>query len=166
MKIRKAKSSDSKEIIEVNVKTWLTTYSGIMPEQVLKNKVDNMEESIKKCEKTVEDDDNVLVAIKDKKIVGIVSFGKAKSIDNGKKTGQIYSLYVLKEYQRQGIGKKLFLEAKNALNKQGYKKIIVTCIVQNPANEFYKKIGGEKIDTIKSNIYGIQMYENLIKFDS
>ena len=166
MEIRKAKSSDAKEIIEVNVKTWLTTYSGIMPEQALKNKVDNMEESIKKCEKTVEDDDNVLVAIKDGKIVGVVSYGKSRFTNDNENAGEIYSLYVLKEYQRQGIGKKLFFVAKNILNRQGYKNIIVTCIVENPANEFYKKIGGKKKETIKSNIYGIQMYENLIKFDN
>ena len=71
-----------------------------------------------------------------------------------------------KGYLRVCIGKKLFFVAKNILNRQGYKNIIVTCIVENPANEFYKKIGGKKKETIKSNIYGIQMYENLIKFDN
>ena len=68
MIIRKAKSTDAKGIIEVNVKTWCTTYSNIMPKEVLQNKIDNMEESIKLCETTVEKDDNVLVAIEEKKL--------------------------------------------------------------------------------------------------
>ena len=38
MIIRKAKSSDDKGIIEVNTKTWITTYSGIIPDEILEKK--------------------------------------------------------------------------------------------------------------------------------
>lgn len=163
MKIRKAKSKDAKGIIEVNVKTWLTTYSGIMPQEVLENKVATMKESIKICEETVEKDDNVLVAIEDEKIVGIVSYGKGKAIDN-EQTGEIYSIYVLKEYQGKNIGKQLFIAAKKVLEEKGYKEFIVTCIKQNPSNKFYEKMGGKIVNTIKSNIFGTEIEENLIKF--
>lgn len=164
MKIRKAKSKDAKEIIEVNVKTWITTYKGMIPDRILQIKMDTIEESTKICEETVEKDDNVLVAVEDEKIVGIVSYGKARAI-NDSTTGEIYSIYVLKEYQGKNIGKKLFKAAKDILNKEGYKNLIVTCIKQNPYNEFYKKMGGKIIKVIKSNIFDVEIEENLIRFE-
>ena len=97
MIIRKAKSSDAREIIEINIKTWNTTYKGIIPDYVLKQREMLKEESIKKCEKTVELRDNVLVIEYDNKMVGVVSYGKAKLTDK-EDYGEIYSLYVLNEY--------------------------------------------------------------------
>ena len=91
MYIRKAKAKDAKGIIEVNVKTWITTYSGIIPQEVLNNKEQTINESIKKCEETVEKDDNVLVAIENEQVVGIASYGKARAVNEGK-TGELYSI--------------------------------------------------------------------------
>lgn len=163
MHIRKAKAKDAKGIIEVNIKTWITTYSGIIPQEVLNNKEQTIKESIKKCEETVEKDDNVLVAIKNAKVVGIASYGKARAV-NKEKTGELYSIYVLKDYQGQGIGEQLFKKVKNILYDKGYNEMVVTCLKQNPYNKFYKKMGGEIIKVINSNICGFEMEENLIHF--
>jgi ribosomal protein S18 acetylase RimI-like enzyme len=164
MEIRKARASDAREIIEVNVKTWCTTYSGIMPEEVLKKRVDSIEESIKKCEATVEQKDNSLVAIEDNKVVGIVSYGKSKVMDEIN-TGEIYSIYVLKEYQGRHIGEGLFVAANKVLKEKGYEKMALTCITQNASNKFYMKMGGKIIKVIKTNILGAELEENLILFD-
>ncbi len=164
MEIRKARASDAREIIEVNVNTWCTTYSGIMPEEVLKNRVDTMEENIKKCEATIEQKDNTLVAIEDEKVVGIVSYGKSKAVDEID-TGEIFSIYVLKEYQGRHIGENLFISAEKILKEKGYTKMGLTCIVQNPSNKFYIKMGGKITKVIKSNIGGAELEENLILFD-
>jgi len=164
MEIRKAKASDARGIIDVNVKTWCTTYTNIIPNEILQHRVDAMEESIKKCEQTVEADDNVLVAIQNEKIVGIASYGKTKTLSD-ESAGELYSIYVLKEYQGQGIGEQLFNKIKNILKNNGYKKIVVTCIKENPYNKFYQKMGGKIIDVIISNICGLELEENLIIFD-
>ena len=163
MYIRKAKSTDAKGIIEVNVKTWLTTYSGIMPQGILDHKKQTINESIKQCEATVEKDDNVLVALENEQIVGIASYGKAKSSEN-ESTGELYSIYVLKDFQGRGIGEKLFKEVTNILSNTGYKEMVVTCLKQNPYNKFYKKMGGEIIKVINSNIFGVELEENFIHF--
>lgn len=164
MEIRKAKASDARGIIEVNVKTWCTTYSNIMPKEILQKRIDSMEESIKKCEATIEQKDNTLVAIEDNKIVGMIRYGKSKVIDEIT-TGEIYSIYVLEKYQGRNIGKELFLAASNILKEKGYKNIAVTCITKNNSNKFYIKMGGKIIKVIKSNIMGVELEENLILFD-
>lgn len=164
MIIRKAKSSDAREVIEINIKTWNTTYKGIIPDYVLKQREMLKEESIKKCEKTVELRDNVLVIEYDNKMVGVVSYGKAKLTDK-EDYGEIYSLYVLNEYHGKNIGKSLFLAAREELVKKGYPKLILSCIKANPSNGFYKKMGGKVERVIISNIGGAEIEENVIVFD-
>lgn len=161
--IRKAKKEDSENIIDVNIKTWLDTYKGIVADEFLKNKINTRQISIDKCRNTVEKDNNVYVAILDNKLVGIVSFGKSK-IDKYYKYGEIYSLYVLKDYQRRGIGKAIFFNGINDLKEQQYKNILVSCIKQNPSNEFYIKMGGKKIGE-KTSLFGKQLIqENIFEF--
>lgn len=164
MEVRKAKASDAREIIEVNTKTWCTTYFGIIPDEILQKRVDTIEENIKKCEATVEQKDNVLVAIEENKVIGMISYGKSKVSDEIN-TGEIYSIYVLKEHQGKHIGEKLFLTAKKILKEKGYKKMVLTCITENCSNGFYMKMGGKIINVIKSNIFGAELEENFISFD-
>ena len=164
MEIRKALKKDSRGIVECNVKTWITTYTGIIPDSILQNRLDNIEDSIKKCEANIEEKDNVFVAIEDEKVVGIVSFGKSKILEE-EITGEIYWLYVLNEHHGKRIGEKLFKKAQDELKNTGYKKMLVTCIKQNPSNNFYIKMGGKIIDVINSDICGAKLEENLIVFD-
>lgn len=164
MNIRKAKSSDAKDIIEINIKTWCSTYKGIVPDDFLKEKEEAKEKNIKKCEETVEAKDNVLVAEYDGQVVGIVSYGKAKVI-NEKDYGEIYSLYVLDNYQGKNVGKELFLAAREQLIKKGYSKLVLSCIKANPSNGFYKRMGGQVVEVIISNIGGRKIEENVIVFN-
>lgn len=163
LEIRKAKSQDSRGIIEVNVKTWCSTYEGIVPTEYLQYKIDTMEENIKKCEQTVEENDNVYVAIKDGKIVGIMSYGPCKN-EKYKNYGEIYSLYVLKEYQNQSIGKRLFLKGKEELKKKLYENMIINCLTENPSNQFYIKMGGTIIEKVEKEIGGEKLWENIILY--
>lgn len=164
MKIRKAKSTDAKDIIEINIKTWYSTYKGIVPDEYLKEKEESKEKNIKKCQETVEEKDNVLVAEYDNQVVGIVSYGKAKLM-NDKNYGEIYSLYVLDDYQGKDVGKELFFAAKEQLIKKGYSKLVLSCIKSNPSNGFYKRMGGRVVEVIISNIGGKEIEENVIIFN-
>ena len=61
---------------------------------------------------------------------------------------EIYALYIDKEYQRKGIGTALINFAFENL-KPNYKYVLISTLVQNDANLFYKKIGGKLIDKVK-----------------
>ena len=135
LEIRKAKAFDSRGIIEVNVKTWCTTYEGTVPSDYLKHRVDTMEEKIKICEQTIEKDDNVFIALKDGNIVGVMSYGPCKN-EVYKNYGEIYSLYVLKEYQRQSIGRKLFLKGIEELKNKSYENVIWDEVYRQAMTEF------------------------------
>lgn len=56
--------------------------------------------------------------------------------------GEIFALYVLKEYKSNGYGKKLVEVATKELKEMGFDKMKIACLKGNPSNEFYKHIGG------------------------
>lgn len=143
--IRKGIMQDAKGVVEVNTYTWLTTYKGIMPEEVLQNRVNTMKQRISKVEKSIIEDDNLYVALNDEKVVGIITYGKSRN-EKYKNAGEIYSIYVLDEYQGLGLGKKLFFKGINELINNGYNSMIVDVVDGNKTIHFYEKYGGVNVE--------------------
>ena len=161
--IRKATTSDAESIAKINVSSWQKTYKDIFPEEFLdslsneeslKNTVLRMQENIKK-------DNNYLVAELNNGIVGFCKIGKSTKA-HFENCGEIIALYVKNEEVKKGIGKQLFIAA-NSLLKETYDNNIVSCIKENPSNEFYKKMGCvfvEECDfSLKDNIYKENLYK-------
>ena len=56
---------------------------------------------------------------------------------------------------------------KNAIReckKEGYKSVIIRCLKENTANEFYQKIGGKVVELEHSNVHGIDITECVYEF--
>ena len=51
--MRKAKQSDARGIVEVNTYTWLTTYKGLMPDEILDNRVKTIEDRVSKTANSI-----------------------------------------------------------------------------------------------------------------
>ena len=93
--------------------------------------------------------------------MGIVRYGKNKK-DYDDSYGEIYALYVLNDYQRQGIGLNLMKFAFKEL-KKNFHSILISTLVENTANEFYQKAGGILIGNspfvLENNTYLENLYE-------
>ena len=104
--IRKAIYADCKNLSLLKREIWETTYRGIYPDE----KFDNYN-YIKNEEKFKNFIDNpnqeLYIATIDNEIIGYIEFGTPfRSFENYKQ--EIGLFYLKKEYQRQGLGKKLF----------------------------------------------------------
>lgn len=77
--IRKANIEDAKEIVEVKMSSWLTSYKGLIPDEVLKNRQDTMKERIIKTEKQIKEYNNIYVAVDNDKVIGTMSYGKSRN---------------------------------------------------------------------------------------
>lgn len=129
---------------------WETTYRGIYPdEKIDKYDVDLNENKFKNMIK--EQSQRLFVILSDSKIIGYISCGKImRAFD--KHTHDIGLLYLLKEYQGKGIGRQMFEFAKKELKNQGITEFIVSCNKYNiPAQQFYKKMGGQIIKIDEDN---------------
>ena len=56
--IRKAKEEDAKDIVYVNTYTWLTTYKGLMPDELLEERVKTIDDRVPKIINAIKTKDN------------------------------------------------------------------------------------------------------------
>ncbi|SHO52607.1 GNAT family N-acetyltransferase [Anaerocolumna xylanovorans] len=132
--IRDATINDAEEKGFVHYQTWQETYTGLMNDAYMKNmKAENCINIARKYP------ENNLVAIINNMIVGFACYGQCK--DEGMDDyGEIIALYVLKKYQKQGIGKALLEACINKLSN--YDKYCLWVLNTNQkAIEFYEKAG-------------------------
>lgn len=163
--IRKSRREDCYGIAHVTSVSWKETYKGIVPDWFLE-KLQNNE---KKRAKKIYDDFDVhknhqFVLEIDNQIVGFVAFGLTTDT-TFKNCGEIYTLYIIKQYMGYGFGRELVENVIKELKQMGIDKMIVACLKGNPSNEFYKHIGGKYIKdgafknlNLPENIY---YYENI-----
>jgi ribosomal protein S18 acetylase RimI-like enzyme len=163
MIIREARLKDAGEIAQVHIDSWKTTYTGILPEdhiqklsyqkrqQHWKNMLDSSTEK--------ETDYFIYVAENTaQEIVGFIAGGLARS-DNSSYQGEIYALYILEEYQRQGIGRNLVQLIADKLLQSGINSILVWVLAENPAVNFYQALGGQQVAQKLIKISGIEFKE-------
>lgn len=163
--IRKANVDDARSVVEVNTYTWLTTYKGLMPDTVLKIRLKTMDQRIPKMAESIKEKNNVYVAVKDNKVIGIMTYGPSRN-ENYATCGEIYSIYVLEDYQGLGIGTKLFKAGIKELVSAGYHSMILNVLEGNSAIHFYEKMGGVKVEIKEDKYANTVLVENIMYFDN
>lgn len=163
--IRKGKEKDAKGVVEVNTYTWLTTYKRLMPEEVLENHVKTMDERVSKIASSIREKDNLYVAVDNDKIVGLMTYGQSRN-DNYSDCGEIYSIYVLDDYQGLGLGRNLFMTGIKELISNNFNSMILNVLDGNKTIGFYEKFGGVKVDSRQDDFCGTRLTENIMYFDN
>lgn len=118
----------------VHYKSWQQAYTGLIDQSCL----DNMSEE--KCvEIAYKWPDNLLVAKDGERVVGFVGYGKCRNEDLCD-AGEVFAIYILKEYYGKGVGKALMDAALDLL--KDYKQVAVWVLKGNErAIRFYQKCG-------------------------
>ena len=158
--IRKIEEKDLIEVAKIKVKTWRDTYKGIVDENYLKN-MDYIQ-TANKWKKNFENE-NFIVAEKDKRIVGFCRYGnRIDELERFREFDtEIYALYIDKEYQKMGIGKKIVDYVKKEMSCKNRNKFLIWCLEKNENSlEFYKKIGGKFLGKKQAKI-GEKIYSEI-----
>ena len=138
---RKAVATDCYDLALLKGKVWNTTYQGIYPKEKLEGY--DVEKNKRIFESIVENSEISLFVATDKdRIVGFMTCGKPYKPfrEYGQEIGL---LYILKEYQRQGLGSAFFDIARRQVAKNGYKEFFLSVNQKNyDAQKFYLAMGG------------------------
>lgn len=141
---RDAQIEDCYLIAKLKGDVWNTTYRGIYTDQ----KIDNydIKKNRAKFEKIVLNPDIAsYVAVSKQQIVGFMSCGKPQRPFQDFQQ-EIGLLYILKEYQRKGIGKDFFSIAAKKIKSNGYNEFFISVNKYNlNALNFYIAMGGQII---------------------
>lgn len=141
---RKARYGDCYDLAVLKGKVWNTTYQGIYPQEKLAGY--DVEKNKRIFENMVDNPEITLyVAVDGSKIVGFMTCGKPYRPfrEYGQEIGL---LYILKEYQRQGIGTTFFDMARKQVAENGDKEFFLSVNKKNyDAQKFYIAMGGTVI---------------------
>ena len=162
MKIREAKLTDAIGIAKVHVDSWRTTYKNIISNEFLE-KLSYEQRTNSWIQNLSNPNNYVFVAENhEDEIVGFADCGKRvrNQIDH---SGDITSIYLLEEYQGQGIGKQLLRQLFIQCNKLGYKSVFVEVLEDNKTRYFYEYYGAILRKSEKINIGGTDL--NLLVYE-
>lgn len=148
--IRKATSEDLRQMAYIHVDTWKDTYSGIIERDVLSRlsygkSQQNLKFALDKGSQSF------FVAEKNDIIAGFAIGGVSRDEDLFYE-GEIYAMYVLKDFQGSGIGKAFIRSFAEEFKKLNWFDFIIWCLMKNSACDFYRKMGGEFKETKKIQI--------------
>ena len=139
--IRLATIKDCDELSNLKQMVWNETYRGIYSDEKI-DSFDYKKNSIKFLNIIKNPNVELYVVEDNNKLVGYMDCGIPYRPYKDYKQ-EIGLLYLLKDYQRKGIGKKLFNIGVNSIKNKGYNEFIISCNKYNiNAQEFYKKMGG------------------------
>lgn len=140
--IRLGVAADARSIAQVQTLSWQSSYAGIIEDNFLGSL-----DADKKAEwwaKAISQGMTTYVAEVGNEIVGFASGGKGRDPINGIE-GELYAIYILKEYQGSGIGKALFQTIVQYLLSREIKSMFVWVLKDNPSRGFYIGLGGQKL---------------------
>lgn len=157
--IREALEKDAESIVSINIKSWKDTYKDIFPQTFLDNLNPEDANTIENCKKKI---GQYIVYEVDNKVVGFARYGLNKK-QYGDEYGEIYALYLDENYKGMGIGSSLVKYILKKL-KGTYKYVLISTLVENSANTFYKKIGGKYIATSEFELDGKKYLENVYEY--
>jgi len=158
--IRQAQITDANGIAHVHIESWRTTYRGIVPDTFLASmSYEARERYWTGVLSQAESQDFVFVAQAEQgDIIGFTSGGPERSGDPVYK-GELYAIYLLQEYQGQGIGRRLVASLAERLYQAGMSSMLLWVLAANPACRFYEALGGLPLKTHQITIGGAMLDE-------
>lgn len=145
--IRKANNSDLNGIIRVNVETWKIAYKGVVPDDLIRGFAMRTQDKgwQKKLKNMIEENIFFIAETNESEIIGF-AIGGLEMSKNSNYKGELMGIYILKECQRQGIGKSLTGKIVKELIKMNINTMLVWVLEKNPYRAFYDTLGGKVID--------------------
>jgi ribosomal protein S18 acetylase RimI-like enzyme len=161
--VRPATAKDAKSIAEIHVATWQAAYGRLMPAEYLKSIT--VEKRLTFWREAIEfSDPQILVATHDQKVIGFVAFDRSRDAGSKSSTGEIWAMYVLPEFWRQGVGLSLWDGARDSLKEEGCIQVTLWVLLGNDrAMNFYEHGAGFKRDmpSLKTTAFGDTRLEEI-----
>jgi len=156
--LRKAVGEDAPAIARVHVDSWRTTYRDIVPEEHLARL--SYEERENLWKRVIADPRQfTFVAEERGRIVGFANGGRNRGPE-ADYAGELYAVYLLQAHQQRGTGRRLSAAIAREFVKAGMNSMIVWVLKDNPACEFYRRLGAKAVATKMTIIGGKTLEES------
>ena len=140
--LREAALSDAEGIARVRVDTWRSAYKGIVSAETLDNL--SVERDAARWRENLSSSRPVFVyvAVVENQVVGF-AIGGAERNGDPDYAGELYAIYILPQFQGQGIGQALMKAGRQWLIGHGFANMLIWVLKDNQAaRAFYIAQGG------------------------
>lgn len=161
IRIRGARPADAGAMARVHVDSWRTAYDGIVPADYLAGLSYASRESWWEQVLATERPGvmNFVAETGRGDIVGLAGAGPEREA-NPTYRAELYVIYLLAEYQRQGLGRRLFATVVQGLLRGGFNSLLVWVLKDNlGACLFYESVGGKQVGCKTITIGGADLVE-------
>lgn len=158
--IREATIEDVGELAILHVTTWNDTYNVQSGGPSVQLREYQWREKFSK-----KNDSWFVLLMQDAsgKLVGFVSGNRFGDGKPGQYQGEINKIYLLRDYQRMGLGRRLFCALIKRFRAMGINSMILMGTPQNPSGRFHETMGGKKEYNEKGEFTGNYGWESLDK---
>ena len=143
MRIRPGTAADIEEVSRVYAQAWKETYQGLAPDPFVNGMTAGAAAQI--FRDSLQDIHHSyffhVAEAPQRRLVGFCDGGKERSHPESG-LGELYAIYILKEFQKKGTGRLLFDAAVESLLKSGMKSMVVWVLEQSPYRKFYESLHG------------------------
>ena len=156
MRIRPGTADDIEEISRVYAQSWRETYEGVAPAPFVRGMTAGAAAQIFR-DSLQPNEYKYFFQVAEapqRRLVGFADGGRERSHPESG-LGELYAIYILKEFQKQGTGRKLFEAAVESLLKSGMKSMAVWVLEASPYRKFYEALHGQLQPSLKEiNVAG------------
>lgn len=164
MEFRKSYPTDAYLLVNLRNTVWKNTYYDILPNGILHKMEDEKEDNINHLKGQILENNRIIVALDNDKIVGYIFYAKSKT-NHYEASGEIREILVLPNYQGKGIGTKLFNLAKEELKKLGFNSVVILCPRKGTNKEFFMNLGGIIKENVVENTLGFPIQTDILYID-
>jgi ribosomal protein S18 acetylase RimI-like enzyme len=149
--IREATRDDVTALAVLHVKTWNETYPLALRRSTFETRQSQWRAQFEKTDGTWF---CFVVENRHRELVGFAKGNTYASDDLPGFGGELNKIYLLREYQRLGVGRRLVGHVARRFLSQGITTMVLFGIPQNPSGAFHEALGGERLHAKNGEFHG------------
>ena len=161
--IRETTEKDIPALAALHVKTWNETYWNVKKPPAFEIREWQWREQFKK------NDGSWFCFVVEDNSAQLVGFAKGvaySSTDLPEYSGELNKIYLLKNYQHLGLGRKLIGDVARRFLEKGINTMVLFGVPKNPSCSFHEAMGGEKLYAKNGEFHGGYGWKDLRKLAS
>jgi ribosomal protein S18 acetylase RimI-like enzyme len=156
--IREATTADIPALADLHVKTWNATYPEVLKKPTYEIRERQWHEAFEVT------DGSWFCFVVEGRNGELVGFAKGTPYDHRDLpdfAGQLSKIYLLREYQRQGLGRRLVGHVTRRFLSQGITSMVLFADADNPSCRFYEALGAERLLDAAGEFHGGYGWQDL-----
>ncbi len=154
---------DALELAEVHVRAWRETYAGLLPAAYLDRMEARLHARRWRAQLTAAQAGDVVLAAEGRS--GLVGYAAGR-LTKGAPVAEVFTLYVVRDAQRKGLGRRLLAASARAFADRGSSSLQLWVLNGNaPARAFYAHLGGVRVDERPVRGWGGDLSESAYRWE-